>query len=80
METILEAHDECPALAGREANPIVTTEGDVHPSADERSVAVCLSPCVPGFGPSFVCEMCGTARDIVGLMHGLISSQCPVLK
>ena len=44
-----EPRGDVAAFVCREPEPLVTPECDVHPCADERSVAVCPSPCVALF-------------------------------
>lgn len=46
VQPIEEPRADVAPFAWREAKAIVTPEGDVHPCADERPVAVCPSHCV----------------------------------
>jgi len=62
MQTILEARDDDTPFAWSEAEPLVTTERHLHPTADQRPVTVSLSPRVVLLG-NHTQSKPGTGRD-----------------
>jgi hypothetical protein len=68
VQAIEEPSYDVASLVGCETEPIVMIECDVHSSADERSVAVCASPCVAPLESLLIC-VCVGVGDIVVSVH-----------